>query len=115
MITITPAQAVAISLHLEQCARDVCFYGGPDSDEAATLVFCDIVEKNKNSDWDFIEKFKIDAEIYLYSIAPEIGGFFEVYSRQFTPRKLGSIYRILEIQNRILEGFGLICACEEVL
>lgn len=112
---INQAQAVQIARHLARTLRDVAFYHAPAGSKPDALVFCEVIEKAKESDWDFADKQKLDAEIYLYALHPEAEGVFHIHARQYTPKKKGSRYRVVEVKNRVTEGFGFVCACEEII
>lgn len=115
---IKPSDAAQIAHRIERTFKDVAFYNGK-------LVFCDLIEiasdsplvhnaKDK-SDWvDFDGLEKVDAELYLYNLVPEIGGVFQIHARQYTNRKKGVHYKVIAVIDRTLEGFGFVCALKDL-
>ena len=109
MSRIKPTDAAQITAHLERTCFDVAFYNGQ-------LVFCDFVDKNKDSmsEWASkidLSKTKYDAEIYVYNIVPEQGGVFEIYERKYSELSKGQLYNVVKVIERKIEGFnfGFVC------
>lgn len=113
-MNIDPTIVAKIARHIGRTFQDVCFYS--DAKRVEELVFCDLIEKAKKTDWKEFQKVKnkVDAELYLYSIVPEVGGVFTVHERLRTKRKKSNQFKVIAVKDRSMEGFGFVCALEEV-